>query len=237
MTESPAMTEATYLHATQTAYDTVAADYERLLRSALDTMPLDRAMLAAFAETVRADPALSARPVADLGCGPGQVTAHLRSLGLATAFGIDLSAEMVAVARKAHPDIRFEQGSMTGLDLTDGVLGGALAWYSTVHTPPELLPKVFTEIHRVLAPGGPLLLAFKAGDRLNHLKHAYGHDLSLDVYWRDPDRVAKLLADAGLTVHARLIREPDERERPTQGRQAYLLAHKAAGDEGPADGA
>lgn len=71
---------------------------------------------------------------------------------------------------------------MTALDLEDDVLGGIVAWYSTVHTPPELLPTVFAECHRVPAPGGHMLLAFKVGDQRRHLDQAYGHELSLDVY-------------------------------------------------------
>lgn len=216
------MTEAPHLQATRAAYDTVAADYERLLRHELDAKPLDRAMLAAFSELVRAP---GAGPVADLGCGPGRVTAHLRSLGV-DVFGIDLSPGMVAVARRTHPGLRFEVGSMTGLDLADGSLGGVVAWYSTVHTPPELLPAVFAECRRVLAPGGRLLLAFKAGDRHVRRDRAYGHQVSLDIHWVPPGHVAGLLGGAGLVVDARMVREPDESERPRQGRQAFLLAHR-----------
>ncbi|WP_329456577.1 class I SAM-dependent DNA methyltransferase [Streptomyces sp. NBC_01497] len=218
------MTEATDLDATRTAYDTVAVDYERLLRDELDAKPLDRAMLAAFCELARVP---GAGPVADLGCGPGRVTAHLDSLGL-DVFGVDLSPGMIAVARRTHPDLRFVEGSMTALDLDDGALGGVVAWYSTVHTPPRLLPAVFGECHRVLAPGGTLLLAFKVGDQHLHRERAYGHEVSLDVYWTPPELVAGLLREAGLVVDARMIREPDESERPRQGRQAFFLAHRPA---------
>ncbi|MGP3962313.1 class I SAM-dependent methyltransferase [Nonomuraea sp. 3N208] len=133
---------------------------------------------------------------------------------------------MVAVARRNHPDLRFEEGSMTALKLADEAVGGAVAWYSTVHTPPEVLPTVFAEIHRVLAPGGHLLIAFKVGDQRRHLDQGYGHKLSLDVYWMPPEHIAELLSKAGLVLDAQLIREPDESEKPRSGRQAFFLAHK-----------
>lgn len=222
------MTEQAYLHATRVAYDTVADDYAELVPPLFEADLHGRAMIGAFAELTRS---CRVGAVADLGCGPGHVTAHLNSLGV-SAFGIDLSPATVAAARRAHPGLRFDEGSMTGLDLADGSLGGVLAWYSTVHTPAELLPVVFAEFHRVLAPGGHLLTAFKAGDRHRRLEHAHRHDLALDVYWVRPDRVAELLARAGLPVQARLIREPTEQERPRQGRQAYFLARKVGGLSG-----
>ncbi len=141
-------------------------------------------------------------------------------------FGIDLSPEMIAVARRTHPELRFEEGSMTALELKDDILGGIVAWYSTVHTPPELLPTVFAECHRVLAPGGHMLLAFKVGDRCWHRDQAYGHAVALDIYWTSPDHVADLMSKAGLVMDARMIREPDESEKPRQGQQAFFLAHK-----------
>src|ERR1035441_8466052 len=89
------------------------------------------------------------RPGADLGCGTGRITAHRDSLGV-EAFGIDLSPAMVNLARLTHPDLRFNVGSITDLDLSDAAVGGVLAWYSTIHTPPQDLPSVFAEFSRVL---------------------------------------------------------------------------------------
>jgi predicted TPR repeat methyltransferase len=71
------------------SYDRLAGEYARRLFDELNHKPLDRALLARFAQDIR-----ELRPVCDLGCGPGHVTRHLRGLGV-EAFGVDLSAGMV----------------------------------------------------------------------------------------------------------------------------------------------
>jgi len=207
--------ESDFLSVTRVAYDTVAGQYAEFIDGMLAEQPLDRAMLAAFADLVRA---ADVGPVADLGCGPGHVTAHLHALGL-TAFGVDLSPEMIALARQAHPGLRFETGSMTALDLADGTLGGVLARYSIIHLPPERVPEVFAECRRVLAPGGYLLLSFQAG---GPVAEAFDHTVTLAYRW-SPDRVAELLREAGLNEVARLVIAGSEDTRRGFP-QAHILA-------------
>ncbi|MDX6420501.1 MAG: hypothetical protein QOG28_5121 [Trebonia sp.] len=222
----PAVTEPEFLDATRASYDAVAADYAGRFQGELAARPLDRTMLAGFAELVRA---AGAGPVADIGCGTGRVTAHLNDLGL-SVFGVDLSPQMVAVARRSYPGLQFDVGSMLTLDLPDGSLGGVMAWYSIIHIPQERLPEVFAGFCRVLAPGGLVLLAFQAGDGLLHLTQALGHAISLDFHRLQPERVARLLGQAGLVVRARMLREPDEDgDFPERTPQAFLLARKPAG--------
>lgn len=203
-----------HLRATAEAYDANAARYAELFHAMLDRLPLDRAMLAAFASHVRTG------PVAELGCGPGHVTAHLRDLGL-DVFGVDLSPVMIDLARSAYPDLRFEVGSMDALDCADGELGGIVAWYSVIHTPPAELPSYFGEFHRVLAPGGHLLLGFFESE--GSPVTPFDHKVTLAYRWPIDD-LAALARTAGFEEIGRMLRSPLEGERFRQG---HLLMRRA----------
>jgi SAM-dependent methyltransferase len=213
------VTDDQFLTTTRATYAIVAESYARVVPPVQEDIE-DRALLTAFADLVHAG---GGGPVADLGCGTGRVTAFLASAGLDVS-GIDLSPEMLAVARRDHPGLRFSQGSLLELELPDGGLAGALAWYSIIHTPPELLPRVCAELFRVLRPGGHLQLGFHVGDRRHHRTDGYGHEgLSLDIYWLPVQRVCDLVSDAGFEVLTQVLRDPAA--RVPQGR---VLARKPA---------
>jgi SAM-dependent methyltransferase len=184
------------------SYDEVAASYAEQLRNGLDDEPYLRAALALFAELVRDS---GGGPVADLGCGPGHITAHLQQLGV-SAFGIDLSPAMIDIAQHSYPGLRFETGSMTDLRLADASVAGLLSFWSLVHTPDDEFPAIFAHFRRVLRPGGPLLVAFHAGEGSRLKTEGYGgHPMKVYVHRRQPGQVAAWLDAAGLTVEAQLL--------------------------------
>ncbi|WP_299535324.1 class I SAM-dependent methyltransferase [uncultured Streptomyces sp.] len=218
------ISEPDFVRDTRASYDRLAADYAARFQDELAAKPVERALLAAFAETVRATG--GGRPVADVGCGTGRVTAYLHGLG-ADVFGVDLSPGMLAEARGRHPGLRFAEGSMLALDLADGSLGGLLAWYSTIHVTDDLLPDVFAEFRRVLAPGAHALLGFQIGAEPARYEEAWGHRVRLDFHRRTPERVEGLLTAAGLEIRARTVRQPDtEGEFPESTAQAVVLARR-----------
>ncbi|MFD7087185.1 class I SAM-dependent DNA methyltransferase [Streptomyces sp. NPDC059896] len=195
-----------WLADTRSSYDTVAVSYAGQLREALSGEPHLRAALALFAGMVQA---AGGGPVADVGCGPGHVTAHLRELGV-DAFGIDLSPAMIDVARRDHPDLRFEVGSMTDLDLADASVTALLAFWSLIHVPDDAIPTVFGQFRRVLPAGGPLLLGFHVGDESRLKTQGYGgHPMNVYVHRRRPDQVTAWLHDAGFTVEAQWLLDLD----------------------------
>ncbi|GGW31578.1 class I SAM-dependent methyltransferase [Streptomyces griseoloalbus] len=206
-----------HVRATRTFYDTIAEDYADHFRDILDALPLDRALLAGYAELVG-----PGGRVADVGCGPGRVTAHLASLGL-SVLGLDLSEGMLTIARRENPGLRFEQGSMLNLDLPDGSLAGVVSYYSTIHLPEDELPAAFAEFLRVLAPGGHLLVAFQVGDEPRRHQEPFGHRVTLDFQRRRPELIAQLLEAAGFTLVLRTVRAADT-ELGESTPQALLIA-------------
>src|ERR1700730_15771308 len=86
------------------AHDVLAEFYADRLADALDHMPVERAVLGLFCElTLAADLGTS---VGDVGCGTGRLEPYLAARGLSPR-GIDLSPEMIRVARRDHPDFDF----------------------------------------------------------------------------------------------------------------------------------
>jgi SAM-dependent methyltransferase len=210
------------LASTRATYDRVAEEYAARIAGELAGKPIDRALLACFVEQVG-----GLGLIADIGCGPGHVAAYMHELG-AQVVGIDLSPEMVAIAQQRSPDISFEQGSMLALAQPDASWGGIVALYSLIHLPQDERPRALAEFHRVLRPGGLLLLAFHMGDEQRHLDEWWGQEVSLDIWFLQPHEIESLLRDAGFTVEMSLVRQPYAPDVEHQSQRAYILARKPA---------
>jgi SAM-dependent methyltransferase len=209
----------------RSAYDAVASGYDDALHDEMEHKALDRALLQAFLELT------GPGAIADVGCGPGQVSRFLAAAG-AAVFGIDLSEVMVELARRRAADLPFAVGSMTELPIADGALAGAVAMYSIIHLSDELRAATFGELARVVRPGGRLLLAFHIdgpgqppGSAL-HLDSWFDQPVDLDFRLLEPGPVIDDLAQTGFVTTARLDRAPlPEVEYPS--RRCYLLAERS----------
>ncbi|HEU4883019.1 MAG TPA: class I SAM-dependent methyltransferase [Longimicrobium sp.] len=203
-------------------YDAVAAEYAEHFADELAGKPLDRALLERFAGDVR-----GAGPVYDLGCGPGgQTTAFLHALGV-DVRGMDLSSAAVEEARRRHPEIVFEAGDMLALPLPDGGAAGIVAFYAIVHFSPDQLRTALGEMHRVMRPGAPLLLAFHVGDQVVHVDEMFGRQASVDFCFHPVEDVEAGLRDVGFGEVEAIIREPyPDVEHPS--RRAYVLGRRPA---------
>ncbi|MFD8705257.1 methyltransferase domain-containing protein [Kitasatospora sp. NPDC059648] len=199
------------------SYDTVAEEYLGRIGGELAHKVVDRALLGAVVEEA------AGGVVADLGCGPGHVAGWMAGLG-AQVVGIDLSSRMVELAAREHPGAAFRTGDLLALPAADGEFAAAVALYSVIHLAPDELLPAFTEMRRVLRPGGVLLVSFHLGAEVRQLDEWWGHRVDVDFHFLETGAVAARLTEAGFAVEVRLEREGLPEEADT--RRGYLLARR-----------
>lgn len=171
------------------AYGRRADEYAAVLGSMDAVHDDDRALVEQWADA-------HAGTLLDAGCGPGHWSGHLADRGH-TVIGLDAVPRFVAIARAARPAVDFRVGALERTGLPAGSVDGVLAWYSLVHHDPEEVPAALAEFHRVLRPGGGLLVGFFDGETREPFDHA------VTTAWRWPvEQLAALLADAGFSVTA-----------------------------------
>ena len=224
------MPENEYLTATRTVYDRSASQYVddvgTQITSEFET-PLDRAMLNVFAERLAAQPH---GVILDIGCGPGRVAAYLSERGLTergfTVRGTDIAPGMINAARSAHPHLQFDEGSLISLPAPSASVAGAVYWYSIITTPLEGLRDAWTELDRVLAINGEVLVAFQSGEGDSITRNdAYGSGTDLTLYRHSIKAVVESMTTAGLDVRAQIHRRPELAHET--GPQAFLFARRA----------
>lgn len=232
-TDSSDLSDPTGLAGVRRAYDTVAETYAAHFPGTQPEAPLDLAMVDAFAAAVA--PATSATSatgrsgarVLDAGCGAGRMSRYLADRG-AHVEGVDLSPNMVRMARRDHPDLTFVVAPLTALPYPDHAFDGVLLWYSIIHTPPEGQAAIFAEAARVLRPGGLVLVGFQSGEGTRDVAPAYrrvGHAIELERHLYTADEVGAALDVVGLHETCRLVRRAQAGERDDQ---AVVLARAGA---------
>ncbi|AWK76780.1 SAM-dependent methyltransferase (plasmid) [Rhodococcus oxybenzonivorans] len=131
-----------------------ATDTEALvaLLDVIDNYPGAAALRARSIELLAAPPGAV---IVDVGCGAGRAVAELAEQGW-DALGIDLDEQMITIAGRRWPRGRFEQADAASLPLADHSVHGYRAEkvFHDIADPTAAL----TEAHRVLAPGGRIVL-------------------------------------------------------------------------------
>ncbi|WP_155388636.1 class I SAM-dependent methyltransferase [Catellatospora paridis] len=204
------------------AHDALAEWYVGATAGALEAMPIERAVLDLFCElTVAAD---LGGVVGDVGSGTGRLAPYLAARGV-SPHGIDLSPGMVQVARRDYPGFAFDVADLRDLPFEDASLAGAVCWYSLIFLAPADRPIAFSELARVVKPGGYLVAGARAGN--GELRRgggaAVGLGVEYDGYWMSAQEMQDRVTDSGFATVFQGSRPVEEQEATTHH---YLLAQR-----------
>ena len=168
----------------QEFFETTAGQWDKL-----------RADLFGTASHLQALPALLDERwiVGDLGCGTGQVACALAPF-VARVIAVDRSGEMLQAARRRVrdlPSVEIKRGELEALPIADAELDAATLLLVLHHLPDPAA--ALAEAHRVLKPGGRLVMA----DMLPHDREEYRQQMGHVWLGFSDEHVHRLLAAAG----------------------------------------
>jgi SAM-dependent methyltransferase len=179
----------------------------------------------------------------DVATGPGALAAEAASRG-ARPFGIDLSPQMIELARRLHPAIEFREADVEHLPFAEDTFDAVVCAFGLGHFPrPEA---ALAECARTLRPGGRIAFSWWDDPSRQRIQGIFRDAISEvgvsvpadlpqghDVYrFSDTGEFARLLEGAGLvevavTEHATTYSVPDT-ETLWQGGLGSLLLTGAA---------
>ena len=159
--------------------------------------------------------------VLDLGCGTGVPTAGMLAESGIEVVGVDVSTEMLALARRNVPAGRFVAMDALELDGTLGRFDAVCAFFCLLMLRRADIPRVLRRVRSVLQPGGLVAIGMVEGD-LDYAPLTFlGQQMSVTAYPR-ADLEAAIRAE-GLHVLEVDVEEfePASAELPAE-RQVFL---------------
>lgn len=106
--------------------------------------------------------------VLDIGCGSGKLGGAISAVGVPDVWGIDASLYQLKIASRAFPGLRLVQGLAEATPFEDGRFDGVAACFLFHELPAEIQDAVLVEMHRILRPGGSIVIAEPSTEQMHN---------------------------------------------------------------------
>lgn len=136
--------------------------------------------------------------ILDAGCGAGVPVTEILSARFHVT-GVDFSEAQIELARKNVPSARFICQDMTRLDFPEGTFDAICSFYAIIHVPREEHKPLFINFHRMLKPGGHVLLCLGAENLIDDIEENFFGER---MYWShfDSDTYLQMLKETGFLI-------------------------------------
>ena len=205
---------------TISTYRKLAQKYKKNVRS----HELDHQFLAKF--LLRLSPK---QKILDMGTGTGEIANEISKNRGVDVVAIDASPEMLKIARKSYPNLKFRKMDLRTLKFKANSFDGIIANYSLIHLQDDELESVFEQVFRILRGRGFLYVAVqeprKKSDKDGFYKVVYEAGIKLFINLFTETQIKKMLVLAGFRV-IEINRRPPEKNKEFPFNKLFIVAQK-----------
>ncbi len=143
----------------------------------------------------------SGKLVLDAGCGPGGETKKLLKKGL-NVKSIDISKEMLKMAKKKVPDGNFKKMDILNLRFPPNYFDGIWSARSLIHIPNSQLSRALNNFYKTLKPNGILCIVVLKGKGEEIEPEEYDKTKKTKTFFKyfEEGELEKKLARAGFKI-------------------------------------
>ncbi|PIR75789.1 MAG: hypothetical protein CO030_01240 [Candidatus Magasanikbacteria bacterium CG_4_9_14_0_2_um_filter_42_11] len=185
--------------------------------------------------------------ILDIGCGNGRLYQLFEDLSIEFT-GIDISQNLIQIAKEKYPEARFTVGDMRVLPFDDASFDIAYSIAAVHHLPPEGQQEVLNEVACVLVPGGLFVMTnwnflgrwtkkriekgrYLIGDMPDHIiANFISGDKKTDAprhYWNiTPEQMTTMAGKAGFVVVKQYYSKNGEEEGVKEGDNLISVLRK-----------
>ena len=163
--------------------------------------------------------------ILDVGCGVGVDSGFVKSQGF-EIIGLDLSKEMLNLARQKFPLIDFREQDIRELDFPQESFDGIIASCSLIHIPKQDVPTLIEKFQQILKKDGAIYIALQGGKSEEiFIDEPFKPDEKLFLNIISFEEIKNLLVKNGFSIVNKYEREPESKEELNYTK-LYVIAKK-----------
>ena len=163
--------------------------------------------------------------ILDVGCGVGVDSGFVKSQGF-EVIGLDLSKEMLNLARQKFPQIDFREQDIRKLGFPPESFDGIIASCSLIHIPKKDVPSLIESFRQILKKNGAIYIALQGGNSEEiFIDEPFKPDEKLFVNIISFEEIKNLLVKNGFSIVKKYEREPKSKEELNYTK-LYVIAKK-----------
>ena len=166
---------------------------------------------------------LEGKNVLDAGCGNGRDCKYINQKGFKVK-GIDLSKEMLLIAKKMVPKVDFEVMDITNITYSDNSYDGIISNCSFFHIPVEELPKTLNSFSKILKPNGKLLLILQEGFGEAMIEEPFRKGVYIYINYFSVKQISELLLKHGFEIDS-ILKEESPNDLELGKGKLIVLSH------------